>query len=60
MIPAHDKGILVKHRRTAFAVGMERVHAAKVFLPFQFAFEIETIEPAGTEKHIEMFTVSDG
>src|SRR6266550_9574527 len=59
MIPANDEGVAVQHGRTAFAVGVEGVHAAKVFLPFHAAVQVEAIEAARTEKGVEVFTVGD-
>ena len=53
MIPANDQCVLVKHGRTAFAMGMEGVHPAEIFLPDQIAFQIEAMEPARTEENVE-------
>ena len=57
LIPANDERVAVEHGRTAFAMGVERIHSAKIFLPYQLAFQIQAIEATGTEEGVEPFTI---
>jgi hypothetical protein len=49
----------MKHGRTALTVSVERMHAAKVLLPFHFAIQSEAIEAARTEEGVKPFAVCD-
>ena len=60
VIPANNEPVAVEHGRTAFAVGVERVHPAKVLRPFQIARQIEAIETARTEEDVNVLAVGHG
>src|SRR5205814_8070135 len=60
LIPANDESVAVEYRRTAFAMGVEGMHSAKIFLPYHSAFQIKAIEAPRTEEGVEPFTVRDG
>ncbi len=60
MIPTHEEKVSVKHRRTALAVRVERVHPTQIPLPQNLSIEIEAVQSAGSKEHINPLPVTHG
>src|ERR1043166_2567063 len=57
MVPAKNQEVLIKHGRTAFAMGMQCLHPAKILLPFEIAFQVEAIEAAGAVAGVDVLAI---